>query len=140
MTSLANPVRDFLPEIVRHGRFPMCDVGPIVSYVAGIFPGLGAFSANLRRPQARGTRALRPGDRRGSRPSLILSSAVAQSVDTRALFVLREQRGAEGAVYGVPGLADLGCVADDHDLLVGPGEPPQVFSGSPSSPVVEPVS
>ena len=79
----------------------MFDVAPIVSYVAGIFPGLGTFIANLGRPQARGTRALRPGDRRGSRPSLILSSAVARSVDTCALFVLREQRGAEGAVYGI---------------------------------------
>jgi hypothetical protein len=82
----------------------MFEVGPIVSYVAGIFPGLGAFIANLGRPQSRGTRALRPGDRRGSRPSLILSSAVAQSVDTRALFVLRARseacpRSGKSSVY-----------------------------------------
>jgi hypothetical protein len=30
----------------------MFDVGPIVSYVARIFPGLGAFIANLGRPLA----------------------------------------------------------------------------------------
>jgi hypothetical protein len=56
------------------------------------------------------------------------------------LAIAAEQRRAEGSVDGVSGLAGLGCVANDHDLLVRSGELLQVRSGAAPSPIIELVS